>query len=366
MMMKKPLEGIQILELDSSVPAAVCGLILSDFGADVIIPEAPYMYETESSSRAALRRGKKALDFKTSPELSNCKDLSFFYNLVRDSDAVIAGIKSVPYDTLKEWNPALVYTMISGYGQDGPYGGRPCSEQTIQAESGIMSITGEENSDPVVCGGAIADYISGFMGCIGTLMAVLDAQRSGKGRFVDVSAMGSLLFGLENQFSSYLCTGHIPAPIGNNYRLSAPVGVFPCKDGALTISVATDSQWRAFAETLGHEEWLNNPLYSTVQNRIRNYTVLNQEVTQVFADFTYEELVTRLQSRHCIYGHVNNLSHVMDHPQVKHRHTFITVEDENGDCYTVPAVPIRMDSVDCKTEYGTSSIRLAKPAEYKK
>lgn len=355
-MIKKPLEGFQVLEYGESALSAICSLMLSDFGAAVIKIEdctSINNINIERSSYVAQNHGKKISGIN--PFSPN--DRISFYELIKNSDAIITdhmNLVNTPelnYETLKSINEKLVYTFISGYGMTGSFSNRLFSDQTIQAESGIMSITGEEYSDPVLCGAPIAQHLGASIGCIGTLMAVIEAEKKGHGRFVDVSAMDSLLFGLENQFSMYLKTDRIPLPIGNNYHLSAPVGVFPCKDGELTISVATHSQWIAFAETLKHTEWLSDPRFATVQDRIKNYPELNELVTEAFASYTYDELIIALQNRHCIYGRVNSIADVVTHPQVQHRQTFVSAKYEDGVIYTVPATPIRMNGMTHETTY---------------
>lgn len=351
--MRKPLNGIRILEFGESASAAVCNLMLSDFGAEVIKLLHSPQISAERSSYAAQNRGKKSVVL----DLSVPDNIPVFQSLVKSSDAIVtdsanlAPESGMTYHTLKELNPRIVYTSISGYGTSGPYAHRPASDQAIQAESGMMSITGEEDSDPVVCGAPISDYLGSYAGCIGTLMAVIGAQKTGCGRFIDVSAMDTMIFCIENLFSIHLKTGFVPAPFGNNYHLTAPVGVFPCKDGALNISVTTDTQWQAFAEALGHEEWLNDPRFSTLQDRVQNYLEINKVVESAFAEYTLKELITRLQSRRCVYGQVNDLHDVFIHPQVPHRQTFVSAAYPDGDSYAVPSPPIRMQDVKHELHY---------------
>lgn len=346
--MNKPLDGLRFLDFGTSALAAVCCRMLGAFGAEIIKVEADSNIAVSRSSYAAQNAGKMRilLDF------SQAENIPYIYDLLSCSNGIITDnpdfINSPDfcYDALKARFPSIVYTCVTPYGTDGPFSARTASDQTVQAESGIMSITGEEHGTPVVCGAPIADYLGSSLGCIGTLMAIADAVRTGNGRFVDVSALDSLIFGLENQFSVYLHTGQVPGPIGNNYRLSAPVGVFPCKDGALTISVATQTQWHAFAEALEHTEWLENPLFATIQNRIHNYREVSKAVREAFSLLTYHDLTARLQSRHCIYGRINTLEDVLRHPQTTANHTFTTAAYPDGDTYTVPAVPVRMDGVE--------------------
>ena len=358
-MTRKPLEGYRILELGESMTAAVCGQLLSDFGAAVLKIEQSTEIILERSHYAAQNRGKASivLDF------NHNEDMLTFQTLVKSCDVLITDVPNLAQRTgftqqvLQSWNPKLIYSLISGYGADGPYANRTSSDQTIQAESGIMSITGEEGAEPTLSGGPIAAYLGGAMGCIGTLMALIGELKTGQGRFVDVSTMDTVLFGLESQFSIYLKNGVVPEPIGNNYHLSAPVGVFPCKDGELTISVATDTQWHAFAEVLGHIEWIEDPRFITVQNRIAHYPEINEEVRKAFSIHTRDELIALLQSRHCVYGCLNNFRDVVAHPQVKHRQTFVKASYSDGDSYIVPSPPIRLNDFEYVSEYHVPELR---------
>lgn len=345
--MKTPLAGIQIIELGHSTAISACCQMLSDYGADVIKIDTQALSYNERASYAGLNRGKNVLLMESFDE----PNLARLSELISTCDALITD--SIPllshnqfgYSAIHARYPHIVYTLITGFGISGSYFFRSTCDAVIQAESGIMSITGEENTTPVLCGAPIADYLSGCLGCIGTLMVLLDTFKTGEGRLVDVSAMDTLLFGLENQFSSYLRTGNIPAPIGNNYCLSAPVGVFPCKDGEIVISVATESQWQAFSEVLGHPEWITDSRFSTIQRRIINYPDINTLVKDVFSKYTFNELTHLLQSRNCIYGRVSNLEDVLTHPQVVHRHTFTTAIYPDGDTYHVPLTPLKMNDI---------------------
>ena len=208
--MSKPLEGIRILDFSQFMSGPMCTMLMSDFGAEVIKIENPpigdntrygNIIENDVSSHYATRnRGKKSIVLNMKDE----KHKALFLELVKTADAVIENYKpgtmkkfGIDYDVLKEINPAIVYASISGYGQDGPYAGHAAFDQTVQAESGMMSITGPEGGEPVKSGGSIADYSGGLMCCIGTLMGIIEAKKTGKGRRIDVSMMDSLIFCLD-------------------------------------------------------------------------------------------------------------------------------------------------------------------------
>ena len=363
--MSKPLEGLRILDFTQFMSGPMCTLLLSDFGAEVIKIENPPLgdvtrygtiVEDGASSHFATRnRGKKSI-------VMNMKDEShkkMFLELVKQADAVIENYKpgtlekfGVGYDVLEQVNPRIVLTSISGYGQTGPYASHAAFDQTVQAESGIMSITGFPGQEPVKCGAPIADYCGGLMGCIGTLMAMMEAQRTGHGRRVDVSMMDSMIFCLENAMSSYLKDGKIPQQTGNGYASSAPIGAFQCKDGVpLMISVSTDSLWQSFCKALDQPEWAADPSLATMTQRAERREEVDAMVAEIFRQYTADELADKLQAVKMVYGKVNNFEAVANHPQVQHRQTMVQATYPNGVSFKVPGNPILMSGMERQTEY---------------
>lgn len=365
--MSKPLEGFRILDFTQFMSGPMCTLLLSDYGAEVIKIENPPLgdatrygsvLENEASSHYATRnRGKKSIVLNMKDEAHK----KLFLDLVKTADAVVENYKpgtlekfGITYELLESINPRIVLTSISGYGQTGPYASHAAFDQTVQAESGMMSITGHPGEEPVKCGGSIADYCGGLIGCIGTLMGIVDAQKTGHGRRVDVSMMDSMIFCLENVLSTYLKNGVIPQPSGNSYASSAPIGAYTCKDGtSLMISVGTDAQWVTFAQALGKEEWLENETYATMAGRASHRAEIDALVNSVFSQYTSDELAEMLQKRKCVYGKVNNLEAVANHPQVAHRQTIVNAVYPNGTTFRVPGNPMLMSGMERQTEFDT-------------
>lgn len=368
--MSKPLEGYRILDFSQFMSGPMCTMLLSDFGAEVIKIENPpigdntrygQVIDNGTSSHFATRnRGKKSIVLNMKDEAH--RDL--FLKLVKTADAVIENYKpgtmkkfGIDYDVLREINPKIVYASISGYGQEGPYAGHAAFDQTVQAESGLMSITGPEGGEPVKCGASVADYSGGLMACIGTLMGILEAQKTGKGRRIDVSMMESLLFCLENQFSSFLRTGNVPKPSGNSYASSAPIGAYKCKDGkSLMITVGTDAQWKTFCEALDQPQWLENENWSTMVQRAKDYKAIDAEVNRVFAEYTSDELAEMLLAKNCVYGKINDFEAVKNHPQIAYRKALVDTEFENGVKFTVPGNPILMSGVERGEVYKAAAL----------
>lgn len=366
----KPLEGIRILDFTQFMAGPMATLMLADYGAEVIKIENPPLgdntrygkiIENDASSHYASRnRGKKSILLNMKDE----KHKELFLKLVKTADAVIENFKpgtmekfGITYELLESINPKIVYTSVSGFGQTGPYAKHAAFDSTIQAEAGIMSITGEEGGNPIKCGGSVADYSGALVGCIGTLMGIIDAQRNGHGRRIDVSMMDALVFMLENQMSAFLRHGNVPTPNGNRYPGASPIGDFMCKDGKpIMLHISTDIQWKKFSEALNHPEWLENPHFVSMSMRGQHYLEVEAEVRKVVAQYDSQELMDLLQSKQCVYGMINNFEDVKNHPQIAHRKTFVDAVYPNGVKFTVPGNPISMSGMERQTTYETATL----------
>lgn len=358
--MRKPLTGMKILDLTQYVSGSMCTLLLCDYGAEVIKIENPLtqngtMTEEEKCARATFHRGKKSIFLNMKEE----QDRAVFWKLCKDADAVIENFRpgtmerwGITYDALREVNASIVYTSISGYGQDGPYAGRGASDAAIQAESGIMSITGPRGKESVKCGAEVSSYMTAMMGCIGTMLGMIGAKRTGEGRRVDISMMDTTMMCLENQLAVYMRDGIVPKPMGNSYDLFAPVGLYHSRDKKeFMLSVGTDGQWKALCEALGRTEWIGDPRYVTNMRRVANLQELDRELCAEFEKYDREELSEKLQSRHCVYGNINDFEGVAGHPQVAERKMIVEAIYPDGGRYRVPGNPIQMSGMERQTEY---------------
>lgn len=366
----KPLEGIRILDFTQFMAGPMCTLLLGDYGAEIIKIENPPMGDNtrygniirndHSSHYATRNRGKRSV-------LLNMKDPAqrdLFLELVKTADAVVENFKAgtmekfgITYELLESINPKIVYTRISGYGQEGPFASHAAFDATIQAEAGIMSITGEPGRAGVKCGASIADYSGGLMGCIGTLMGILDARQTGHGRCIDVSMMDALVFLLENQMSLYLAGGPMPKPNGNRYPGGSPIGDFMCKDGIpIMLNISTDLQWKKFAEAMEQPQWLENPDFGSMSLRGANYEKVEAEVRRVFSQYTSQEVADRLQAKGCVYGRINNFETLSAHPQIQYRKTFVDAVYPDGTSFKVPGNPMLMSGMERQMEYQTAEL----------
>ena len=358
--MRKPLEGVRVLDFTQFFAGPVCTMLLGDMGAEIIKLENPPIGDgtrysktiahEKSTNFTTRNRGKKSVVMNLKDE----RQKGIFFKMVKEADIVIENFKpgtlekyGVTYDVLKEINPAIVFTSISGYGQTGPYRGHAAFDGAVQAESGLMSVNGEAGGDPVKCGAAIADATAGLVGCIGTLGALYDARETGIGRRVDVSMMDSMVLIMENLVSSYLASGELPQITGNRHWTAAPFNSFTCKDGKqIYIGISTDAQFVKFCEILGHPEWAEDPRFQVTANRIKNVDLVDQMVGDVLKNMDVNELADKMQENRLVYGHINTVADVTKHPQVLARHMLVNAVYPDGVSFQVPGNPIKMTGIE--------------------
>ncbi len=244
--MSKPLEGITVLDFTQFFAGPIATLMLGDMGAEIIKLENPPLgdatrynlsIKNEKSSNFTTRnRGKKSVAMNLKDE----KQKAIFFEMLKTADVVIENGKpgtlekyGLTYEAMKAVNPAIVYTSVSGYGQTGPYRTHAAFDGAVQAEGGIISVTGEDENHGVRCGAAIADAAAGLVGCIGTLGALYDAKRTGQGRRVDIAMMDVMVTFMENLISAYCAEGRVAKPMGNRMYTASPFTDFLCGDGKI-------------------------------------------------------------------------------------------------------------------------------------
>lgn len=363
--MSKPLEGFRILDFSCNASGPMFTQLLADFGAEVIKIESPPFGDAArhenvktngySSSYASRNRGKKSI-------VLNMKDSAhkeLFLKMVKTADAVVDNFKpgtlekwGVGYNVMEKVNPKIVFASVSGYGQTGPYSTHAAYNLPVQAESGIMSITGQAGGTPTVCGAPVTDYVGGLMGCIGTLMGMLDARKAGHGRRIDASMMDATMYMYENLFSTFMATGIIPKPHGNRFPSASPIRDFKCKDGiSIMINIGTDAQFQKFAEMLGQTQWLENPDYTSMITRSQHYQELEAEVEKIFTQYDSKDMMDMLQGRNLPWGLINDFETLKNHPQVKERQLIVDSVYPDGTTYKVLGNELHMSGVEPGTSY---------------
>jgi len=291
-----PLEGVRVLEVGNFMAAPFCGMQLADLGAEVIKVESPSggdvvrsaapFQNGESGAFMRLNRNKRGL----AVDLKVARGKELFLRLVRTADVVVENLRpgamaklGLDYAALREINPRLVYVAASGWGQDGPLAALPGLDIMAQARSGLMSITGDADGDPVKVGVPICDLACALYCALAAVAALSARERTGEGQLIDVSLFESAMSLAVWEAGRFFTNGQIPGRLGSAHQSSAPYQAVRAQDGWFTVGAATQSTWHAFCVALGLERLETDQLYAEGNNRFRNREGLIVEVEKVTA-----------------------------------------------------------------------------------
>jgi formyl-CoA transferase len=348
-----PREGIKVLDLTRVRAGPTATRQLVHWGAEVIKIESPASI-SEGNDMGGPRNGS---DFQNlnGGKLSltlNLKEqagLDIFLRLARKADVVIENYRpdvkqklGIDYEALKQDNPGLVYTSISGFGQDGPYCKRPGFDQIVQGMSGLMSVNGLPGTPYVRTGIAVADSVTGQMAAQGVLLALLERHRSGKGQWVQVSLLETLINLLDFQAVRYLNEGEVPVQVGNDHATRMPTGAYKTADGSITICAAADRMWRKLCIEIGREDMLTHPDFSDQAGRSSNRERLNEELESALSTRSTTEWVERLNKVGVACGPIYRIDQMFEDDQVGHLNLVRQVKHKELGSLNVLAQPIRL------------------------
>src|SRR6059058_810962 len=255
-----PLNGFTVIDLTAHRAGPTAVRQLADWGADVVKIEAPGEHTDATGSRRDgpdfqnLHRNKRSMTLN----LKTKEGLAVFIKLAAKADVVVENFKStvkhrlgVDYEAVKKINPRIVYGSISGFGQDGPYEGRPGVDQIAQGMGGLMSITGLPGQGPVRVGIAINDTSAGILLANGITLALLAREASKKGQHIATSLLQAMVTMLDFQAARWLIDGEIPPQAGNDHPTGIPTGVFTTADGHINIAASGQTMYRRLCEAIG-------------------------------------------------------------------------------------------------------------------
>ena len=232
------------------------------------------------------------------------------------------------HDDLAALNPGLIYCSISGYGRTGPRAEEPGYDFAIQAESGLMSITGEPKGAPMKHGMAITDLVTGMNAAQAVLAALIARSRTGKGQFIDMALLDCGIALLANMASGHIVTGDEPPRLGNAHPSLAPYQLFETADGDFVLAIGNDGQFRALCErVIGRPELVADPRFATSRDRVLNRDVLIPELIEIFRKRPTAEWIAALQREKVPCGQVRNLKQVFASPEVAARGLVAEVPD---------------------------------------
>ena len=334
--MSAPLEGIKVVELARILAGPWAGQTLADLGAEVIKVEAPQgddtrrwgppFIEHDGEKTAAYfhgcNRGKKSItvDFRNEEGQKQVREL------IADADILIENFKvgglakyGLDYESLKAINPKLIYCSITGFGQDGPYAHRAGYDYIIQGMSGLMSITGTPDGQPLRVGVAVTDIFTGVYASTAILAALHQRAETGQGQHIDMALLDVAVSVTANQAMNYLSTGTPPGRTGNMHPNLAPYQVFECADGHIIIATGNDGQYQRLCALLDLSGMATATEFATNADRIENRDKLEQLLSIATKQWTKADLLAACEEHGVPAGPINDMQEVFDDPQVKHR-----------------------------------------------
>jgi crotonobetainyl-CoA:carnitine CoA-transferase CaiB-like acyl-CoA transferase len=275
------LANVLVVDLTSVRSGPTCTKILGDFGAEVVRVERPGDAGRDRVfyDQADLHRNKKSIVLN----LQDPRGVEILKEIATRADVVVENYRpdvkhrlGIDYESLSRANPRLIYGSISGFGQAGPYRDRPGYDQIVQGMSGLMWLTGTADTAPLRVGIPIGDLVAGYFCAIGILVALVERQVSGRGQQVSTSLLEALAGSLSFQAVKYLNTGEVPPPVGNHHPLTAPMGVYPTRDGFMNLAVGNDEMWVRLCRALEIPELADDPRFARNPARIAHRAAMDE------------------------------------------------------------------------------------------
>ena len=364
----KPLKDFRILDLTNVLAGPFCCHQLAHMGADVIKVEVPGSGDLARQLGAdpelnknlmgvsflAQNTGKRSITIN----LKSDKGKAVFKRLVKSSDVVVENFRpgvmdrlGVGYETLKAERPGLIYCAISGFGQDGPMRDLPAYDQIIQGMSGVMSITGDDDSAPLRVGYPIADTIGGMTAAFAISSALANREKN-EGCFIDVAMLEAVMATMGWVVSNFLIAGVTPAPMGNKNVTASPSGTFRTGDGLINVAANKQEQFEAVCRVVGKQELAQDPRFAERQARLDNRDELTQALEQAMQSKSAAEWRDVFNDAGVPAGEVSSVTEMIAHPQIADRGMIGTFTNAPGVGRDIQIVRpgIKFDGAAIKTD----------------
>lgn len=331
--MTAPLAGIKVVEISVAMAGPFCGMLLGDYGADVIKIErtevgddsrawSPFFHDAMSYYYAAANRNKRgmAIDLKTPEGVKIAREL------IEQADVLVHNYRvgalerlGLDYESLAKVNPRLVYCAISGFGATGPLSKEPANDLFMQAYAGSMSITGDPDGSPAKMGMSVADVGAGMFGAMGVMMALETRHRTGRGQRVDTSLLEGHMAMLAQFFTRYFSSGEVPGPSGSGALTSPTYRAYQASDQWIVISAFNQRMWKGLCAALEKPEWLEDPRFINPQMRSENRALMIQLIGAIIITQPLAYWEKRLIENEVPCSPVNTIDKVVQQPQVHAR-----------------------------------------------
>jgi CoA:oxalate CoA-transferase len=340
-------------------------MLLADLGAKVIKVERPKVGDQsrrlgpqvngDSAYFMSVNRGKKSVTI----DLSREPGQNLIRRLCKHADVFVENFMpgtmkefGLDYSNLSTVNPRVVYASISGFGQNGPYAHNPAFDIIVQAMGGLMSVTGEPGGRPIRPGVSLGDSVAGIFAALAIVVALWERERTGHGRYLDVSMLDCQVTLMENAFSRFFATGKVPGPLGSRHPAAVPFQAFPTLDGYIVVAIISDdgNVWSRFCEAINHPEMAYDLRFSEAVARVKNYQALAEMIEGTLRGKPSQEWLNRFSTLEIPCGPVNRIDAVTRDPQVLQRHMIAEISHKRLGNWRVANTPFRFDDAASKPQ----------------
>ena len=363
--MNGPLKNLLVVDLTRVLVGPYCTMILSDLGARVIKIEAPEVGDDSrkfgpfiknySAYFMSLNRGKESIALN----LKNKDDKVIFEKILYKADILVENFKP---GTLEKWGfgwkeinkkyPKLIYASASGFGQTGPLKKLPAYDMVVQGMGGLMSVTGQPNSEPTRVGTSIGDITAGLFTAIGINAALYDRQKTGKGMFIDVSMLDCQIAILENAIARYLAKNEIPKPMGSRHPSIAPFEAFKTKDNYIIIAAGNDKLFEKLCNILNISNLVNDTKFLDNSSRSKNMDELKKILEDKLSLKETNEWVKIMEKEKIPCGPIFNIKDAVENPQVQSRNMIVKAYHKIIGDFKLAGNPIKMSGYKDETTRG--------------
>jgi crotonobetainyl-CoA:carnitine CoA-transferase CaiB-like acyl-CoA transferase len=350
-----------VLDLSRVLAGPFCSMILGDMGAEVIKVEEPGRGDDtrswppfvggEATYFLAVNRNKQSLTLNLKAPAGR----AILDKLVRRSDVLLENFRGgtmerlgLGYRRLARLNPRLVYCAISGFGESGPEASRAGYDLVVQAESGIMDITGFEDGPPVKVGTSIADLVAGMSAAHGITLALLARHRTRRGQKVEISMQDAMAALLTYQAGIYFATGQKPGRRGNTHPSIVPYEVFRAADAYLTLGVANNSLWERCCGAMERPELARDERFAREASRVQNRDTLVPLLNEILGTRTADEWMKRFEAAGVPAGRIRTVAEVCESEHLKARGMIVTLPHPKAGPIRVLGVPVRLHATPGK------------------
>ena len=348
------LNGLTVIDLSRILSGPFATMYLADMGANVIKVEPPTgddtrtwgppFLNTESAYFLSVNRNKRSIVL----DLKSGVGKRALRRLVQQADVVVENFRpgtlerlGFGYETLKSLNPRVILASISGFGQTGPYRDEPGYDLIAQGMGGLMSVTGQTNGPPVKGGFSLADIGTGMWAVTGILTALVEREKTGKGQWIDVSLLETMISWQTYIAGNYFANGQVPQAMGSAHPNICPYQAFPAANGYFNLAVGNDKLWKTMCLAIGKPEWAEDGRFATNPNRVKNRDELVGLLEAEFKEQTVEAWVSLFRSYKIPCGPIYRVSELFHDPYVIERNMLQTVEHPTAGFVSMVGNPVK-------------------------